>query len=165
MQSISRIAGTGYVVIGLFVGGLLCGSLSGCSTSGSSGGIFTISGTTSVATGDWDDVNAAVQAASQHREMAVLSESDPNPTTMEFNLLTVSSEPVTITVTRSSPPDASIRLSQEGPIAMTIEVKVGRFGDSKRERELIDDIRFRLGDLVGPFTTKPLPSSWGGWGN
>ncbi|MBX3390801.1 MAG: hypothetical protein KF691_15235 [Phycisphaeraceae bacterium] len=164
MPRISPIAASSFFVIGLF-SAFQGACLVGCSTSGGSKGFFTISGTTSVATGDWDDVNASVLAASQHREMTVLTESQPNPTTLEFDLLTVSSEPVTITVTRSSPPDPSIRLSQEGPIAMTLEVKVGRFGDSRRERELIDDIRFRLGDLVGPFTTKPLPSSWGGWGN
>lgn len=165
LPSISRIAADSFKVIGLLIGTVLIVAIGGCSTSGGGSGVFTISGTTSIATGDWDDVNAAVQAASQHREMAVLNESQPDPTTVEFNLVTVSSEPVTITVTRSNPPDPSIRLSQEGPIAMTIDVKVGRFGDSKRERELIDDIRFRLGDLIGPFTTKPLPSSWGGWGN
>jgi len=140
--------------------------LSGCSSSGSgASGLFTIHGTSSLATGDWADVNAAVLAAAQHREMVVESESQPDPKTLEFQLLTVRSEPVTVTVTRSSLPDQSIRISQEGPVAMNIEVKVGRFGDSKREQELIDDIRSRLGDLVGPFTTKPLPASWGGWGN
>lgn len=141
-------------------------TLAGCSSSGSGGsGLFTIQGTSSLATGDWADVNAAVLAAAQHREMVVESESQPDAKTLEFQLLTVRSEPVTVTVTRNSAADQSVRMSQEGPIALNIEVKVGRFGDSKRERELIDDIRSRLGDLVGPFTTKPLPASWGGWGN
>ncbi|MBL8874225.1 MAG: DUF3568 family protein [Phycisphaerae bacterium] len=149
------------VVIGLFLG-----SVGGCASSGGSGGgLFTIEGTSSMATGDWIDVNAAVLAAAQHRAMVVESESKPDETTLRFELLTVKSEQVTVNVTRSFPPDHSVRLSQEGPIAMSIEVKVGRFGDSKREQELIDDIRTRLGDLVGPFTTKPLPASWGGWGN
>jgi hypothetical protein len=149
------------LVIGLF--SLIAG---GCSSSGgSSRGFFSVEGTSSLATGDWADVNAAVLAAAQHREMVVETESQPDPKTLEFELLTVRSEPVTVIVTRDSLPDPSVRVSQEGPIAMDIEVKVGRFGDTKREQELIDDIRSRLGDLVGPFTTKPLPESWGGWGN
>lgn len=150
----------------LFVIGLLAVAGVGCSSSGGSGGgLFKVEGTSSVATGDWMDVNAAVLAAARHREMVVESETKPDETTLRFELLTVKSEQVTVTVTRSFPPDHSIRMSQEGPIALTIEVKVGRFGDSKREQELIDDIRARLGDLVGPFKTKPLPASWGGWGN
>ncbi|MBX3380702.1 MAG: DUF3568 family protein [Phycisphaeraceae bacterium] len=148
----------------IIVIGLSTSTLMGCSSSNTGGSLFTIEGTSSLATGDWNDVNAAVQAAAQHREMIVETESQPNPKTLQFSLLTVRSEPVTVTVTRTSAPDPSARLSQEGPIAMNIEVKVGRFGDSRRERELIDDIRSRLGDLVGPFTTKPLPESWGGWG-
>ncbi|MGH7243146.1 MAG: DUF3568 family protein [Phycisphaerales bacterium] len=145
--------------------GLLAIAGSGCSSSNSGGGgFFSVAGTTSVATGDWDDVNAAVLAAAQHREMVVESQSRPDLKTQQFKLLTVRSEPVTVTVSRSSIPDQSVRASQEGTVAMTIEVKVGMFGDTKREQELIDDIRSRLGDLVGPFTTKPLPESWGGWG-
>jgi len=154
------------LVHSLSVIGLISFILGGCSTSGGGErGLFTIQGTSSLATGDWDDVNAAVLAAAQHREMVVESESQPDPKTLVFDLLTVRSEPVTVTVTRNSLADPSVRMSQEGPIALNIEVKVGRFGDSKREQELIDDIRSRLGDLVGSFTTKPLPASWGGWGN
>jgi len=154
------------LVLGSFVIGLFLFTQTGCSSSGSGGsGLFTIQGTSSLATGDWADVNAAVLAAAQHREMVVETESQPDPKTLEFNLLTVRSEPVTVIVTRKSLADQSVRMSQEGPIALNIEVKVGRFGDSKREQELIDDIRTRLGDLVGSFTTKPLPASWGGWGN
>jgi len=161
MRRISRNVIHRAAVIGLT--SLVAG---GCSTSGGgASGLFTIQGTSSLATGDWADVNAAVLAAAQHREMVVESESQPDPKTLVFDLLTVRSEPVTVTVSRNSLADQSVRMSQEGPIALNIEVKVGRFGDSKREQELIDDIRSRLGDLVGSFTTKPLPASWGGWGN
>jgi len=161
MRRISRNVIHRAAVIGLT--SLVAG---GCSTSGGgASGLFTIQGTSSLATGDWADVNAAVLAAAQHREMVVESESQPDSKTLVFDLLTVRSEPVTVTVSRNSLADQSVRMSQEGPIALNIEVKVGRFGDSKREQELIDDIRSRLGDLVGSFTTKPLPASWGGWGN
>lgn len=162
MHQINRTRRLSFVVIGLILPHL---GLVGCASSGNSGGLFTIQGTSSLATGDWDDVNASVLAAAQHREMVVESESQPNPRTLKFDLMTVNGESVIITVTRNSAPDPSVRLSQEGPIPMEIEVKVGMFGDSKREQELIDDIRTRLGDLVGPFKTKPLPESWGGWGS
>ncbi|MFO0859326.1 MAG: hypothetical protein U0570_02130 [Phycisphaerales bacterium] len=159
MRPISQRVFISSIVIGLCAGGL-----SACSSSGSAG-LFTITGTTSLATGDWDDVNAAVLAAAQHREMAVVSQSQPDAKTLEYHLITVNSEPVTVIVTRDSLPNPDMRLSQEGPIALRIAVTVGRFGDSTKEREFIDDMRTRLGDLVGPFTTKPLPKSWGGWGN
>ena len=83
MRRISRIAVHLFIVIGLFP--LVAG---GCSTSGGgASGLFTIQGTSSLATGDWADVSAAVLAAAQHREMGVESESQPDPKTLGFDLL------------------------------------------------------------------------------
>lgn len=159
MTRITKSAFLLYCVIGLFA------NVSGCSSGSNSVDLFGPTGSTGIVTGDWDDVNAAVQAAAQHREMAVVSETKVDDRTIRYSLLTAKSEDVTVTISRDLAADPNVRLSQEGPIAIRVVVKVGMFGDTKRERELIDDIRTRLTDLTGAFKTAPLPKSWGGWGN
>lgn len=159
MTRIMKFAFLSTLVIGLSLG------VSGCSQGSSAADLFAPTGSTGIVTGDWDDVNAAVQAAAQHREMSVVSETKVDDRTIRYSLITAKSEDVTVTISRDLAVDPNVRLSQEGPIAIRVVVKVGMFGDTKRERDLIDDIRTRLSDLTGSFKTAPLPKSWGGWGS
>jgi hypothetical protein len=146
-------------VIGLLLAGVLGFGCAG--GSGSSGGIFTMQGSKVLVTGDWDDVDAAVRAAAGHREMVVETQStSPDGKTQTFELLTAKDERVEVVASRDFAADPAARLSMEGPIVIRLTVRVGTWGDSVREQELIDDIRSRLGDLIGPFKTQPLPSGW-----
>lgn len=135
------------------------GTFTGCST-GSAGGLFTIEGTTVRATGEWSDVDAAVMAAAGHRGVVVESVDTSDPKVFDYRLITAKQDDVSLVISRDAAPDPSQRLSQEGPIALRISCRVGTFGDSVLERDLIDDIRSRLGELTGAFTSKPLPSGW-----
>jgi len=143
----------------LSVGGLC--TLSGCSGSaGGRGGMFTIEGTTVRAMGEWSDIEAAVQAAAGHRGVVVESVDTTDPRTLDYRLITSKQDDVSLVISRDQAPDPSQRLSQEGPIPLRISCRVGAFGDSILERDLIDDVRSRLGELTGAFTSKPLPSGW-----
>ena len=152
------------VVLGLSAAilslGGLC-TLAGCSGSvGGRGGMFTIEGTAVRATGEWSDVDAAVMAAAGHRGVVVESVNTTDPTAFDYRLITSKQEDIALVITRDKAPDPTQRLSQEGPIPLRISCRVGTFGDSVLERDLIDNIRSRLGELTGAFTSKPLPSGW-----
>lgn len=155
----SNIVVLGLSAVILSLGGL--SALSGCSGSaGGRGGVFTVEGTTVRAMGEWSDIDAAVMAAAGHRGVVVESVDTTDPTTFDYRLITSRQEDVSLVITRDKAPDPTQRLSQEGPIPMRIACRVGSFGNSTLERDLIDDVRSRLGELTGAFTSKPLPSGW-----
>lgn len=122
--------------------------------------MFTIEGTNVRAMGEWSDVDAAVMAAAGHRGVVVERLDASDPKTFDYRLITSKQEEVSLVISRDQAPDPTQRLSQEGPIPLRIACRVGAFGDSTLERDLIDDIRSRLGELTGAFTSKPLPSGW-----
>lgn len=149
------------IVLGLSAAILSLGSLSGCSGSaGGRGGMFTVEGTKVRAMGEWSDIDAAVMAAAGHRGVVVESVDTSDPAVFDYRLITAKQEDVSLVISRDKAPDPSQRLSQEGPIPLRISCRVGTFGNSVLERDLIDDIRSRLGELTGAFTSKPLPSGW-----
>lgn len=152
---------TNILVLGLSAAFLMLGGLSGCSGSaGGRGGVFTIEGTNVRAMGEWSDIDAAVMAAAGHRGVIVESVDTSDPAFFDYRLITTKQDEVSLVISRDKAPDPTQRLSQEGPIPLRIACRVGTFGDSVLERDLIDDIRSRLGELTGAFTSKPLPSGW-----
>jgi len=95
-------------------------------------------------TADWNDLDAAADVAAQRTELVVLRTTSPDPCTRRYDLLSVSGEPGTLIVTRPHPCD--------GPgesIPLTIEATIGRFGDPRRERILLNAFTARLADLHG----------------
>lgn len=146
-------------VIGLSVAPL------SCSSTGGTDGLFAPTGTKGAVTGDWVDIDAAVLAATEKNQMAVVDHEQVNDTTLRFNILTAKSESGTIYASRDTAVDPKVRLSREGPIVIKLTVKVGMFGDTRREQQLIQDIGTRLSMLEGPFKTAPVPSNWTGWGS
>ena len=143
----------------LSVGGL-CTLGGGSGSAGGRGGMFAVEGTTVRAMGEWSDVDAAVMAAAGHRGVVVESVDTSDPKVFDYRLITTKQDEVSLVFVRDAAPDPTQRLSQEGPIPMRISCRVGAFGDSVLERDLIDDIRSRMGELTGAFTSKRLPSGW-----
>ncbi|MFG0286090.1 MAG: hypothetical protein ACF8R7_16860 [Phycisphaerales bacterium JB039] len=89
------------------------------------------------ASGDWDDVPAAIWTAAGQSELAV-EQIRPGPDRLEATLRTVRSEPVTVTALRG-----------EGG-AIELEAKWGRFGDGRQQAAaLVERIGRRLGQLEG----------------
>jgi hypothetical protein len=108
-----------------------------------------------VARGDWDDLDAAVEVACMRHEIALVTATDEPPDAADaaqrvrrrtFNLVTAGSEPVRIDA-------ASTGASDPGDIVLT--VRVGRFGDQRRERAIARTMTRRLRDLAG-VTVAPL---------
>ena len=91
------------------------------------------------ASGDWDDVTAAIWTAAGQHELAV-ERIEPRAERLEATLRTVRSEPVTVTALRGT--DGAIEL----------QATWGRFetGEAEAEAEaLLEDVRRRLGQLQG----------------
>lgn len=149
------------VAASLGAGALLvaAGGISGCSAGGGAGS-WSVAGTERAATGDWDDVDAAVRGAAAKNELIIEAADEPDALTRRYQILSARSESGEVVVTRGKPLDPSVRLSREGPVSLRIKARIGMFGDTTRERALIDDIRSRMGELVGAFKTAPLPSGW-----
>lgn len=107
-------------------------------------------GTTRVFTGDWNDVEASVQHAAGLSEMAVVAGAgfgiEPAevvgvPTKRcQFELVTGGDEPVLVRCWAKKTGD---------PREIEVFARVGEFGDTPRERRLLDLIGARLGELRG----------------
>ncbi len=104
-----------------------------------------------IARGDWDDLDAAVEVACMRHEIARVSAAD-EPTgdagsrRRVFTLVTAGSEPVSIQATGQG-------VTDPGDIVLT--VRVGHFGDERRERAIARTLSRRLRDLAG-VTVAPL---------
>lgn len=133
--------------------------LIGCSSSGG-GGSFLAPAERSLATGDWDDVRAAVEAGARAAEMAVVSSNESTDgRTKTYQLVTVTDEPARVVAhvrggAGMSGGKAWGAAGGAGPIE--ISASVGRFGDVQRERKLLKAIRQRLEQLSG-VDSAPLP--------
>jgi hypothetical protein len=124
---------------------------------------------------DWNDIDAAVDAAATHGEMGVLSR-NPGPTwggqggdqlRRSFHLKTVRDEPVLLEITRGVPPPQPAAGAEDphhamvvafsmpsqpdsdAPVLLDLCVKVGRFGHPEREQHLLRAIAHRLDQLKG----------------
>lgn len=107
-------------------------------------------GTVITADGDWDDLDAAIEAACAKTEHALVrrvafqlqpAEVIDIPTRRRaYDLVTVGGEPTHVTFVARQTGD---------PTPIEITAKVGRFGDAAREDTLLKVISARLTDLKG----------------
>jgi hypothetical protein len=91
---------------------------------------------------DWDDVHPAVSLMAQQVEMAMLDWSPGHrgvaaAREQRFELLTVGDEPAELVARR-----------EDGGV-IELSARVGRFGDARRERALVEVVARRLEDLAG----------------
>jgi len=85
---------------------------------------------------DWDDLQTAVDAGASKAQMTILrSEKDGNA--VVYHLVTVLDRPAVLRVEPGD--DGVVRLS----------ARVGRFGDPRREKELLEWVSRRLEELHG----------------
>lgn len=92
---------------------------------------------------DWNDVEAAVLAATGRVEMAFVSQAEA-PGRHVFELRTIRDEPAELVFT------CELGALPEGErIPIRIWCSVGRFGDSGREAQVLRAVAKRLGDLAG----------------
>ncbi|MDX2131149.1 MAG: hypothetical protein SFY69_03740 [Planctomycetota bacterium] len=106
------------------------------------------------ARGDWNDLDAAIEAALGPNELARVGAWSPSQAPSYFvhaprdteerertvELVTAGAETVIIRATRAAAGD---------PGAIELTVRVGRFGDEGRERAIARDIVARLEQLAG----------------
>jgi len=140
----------GVIQRGAVIGTLVCSLVqAGCSSSPFDSGWSTGSKATAIA--DWNDVDAAVSVASGKLSFSLESSETPDESTRRYRLLTVNDEPVDLEIVRGIGGAASASGSSKsfGPTTMTIQCRVGRFGDERKEEQFINAIRQRLGDLTG----------------
>jgi hypothetical protein len=93
--------------------------------------------TAAVVTGDFDDVESAMYAATVAAEVVDVAGSRPAPDKIRFELATLGGSPGWMIATRR--PDGLIELRSG----------IGRFGDVDRERRLIAAVAARLEELRG----------------
>lgn len=124
--------------------------LSGCGGGFPKRGAPTPSGTTAIVRGEWDDLDAAIEAMCGTTELALVGRvafqlqpaevADLSTRRRGYDLLTSADEPARITFAAQETGE---------PTAMVMTVRVGRFGDASREAAVIEAVRRRLADLEG----------------
>lgn len=125
-------------------------ALAGCSAPGPRPDPVVSPGTAIIAHGDWDDVDASVEAAVGRNEMAIVrrislelepAEAVDIPTRRRaFDLVTSDDQPARIKFVAKTTTD---------PGDIEVFARVGRFGDRAREESLLRAVRERLEDLAG----------------
>jgi hypothetical protein len=138
--------------------GVLGVGVAGCEMPSGEGRLLGASseGTQATAMADWDDIEAAMDVAISKLEMAVearpsreeLRSDQRGAECVEYKLVTIRDEPARVLFCRNKKLAWSDG-SAAGPEPITILVRVGRWGDSAREEELLKAIRARLNDLKG----------------
>lgn len=91
---------------------------------------------------DWDDVDAALEVALSRAQLAILSRSPDGPDRVTWRLLSVQDEPAHLTAVR--PPGAT-----QDPTDITLEARIGLFGDPRREEQFLKFMERRLNQLAG----------------
>ncbi len=92
----------------------------------------------SVATGDWDDIDAAVDAGVSAAEVAKVDvRSSADSLTRTYQLRTITDEPAWLIAQRT------------GVGRVSLGARVGRFGDPQREAGLLRAVAERLNALYG----------------
>lgn len=90
------------------------------------------------ASGDWDDVDAAMDVGVSAAEMAIVNSStSPDGSTRLYELRTVTDEPAWLKAQRG----------EDGRVSLG--ARVGRFGDAAREQKLVESVAARLKALYG----------------
>ena len=106
---------------------------------------------------DWDDAHPAVLAALSRCESAFAARAreggptDETATTLRYDLLTITEQPGTLTLSRAADP-------ADGPVTVHIEVRIGDAGDPRFERCIAEAIAIRLRQLRG---VGAAPLTWG----
>jgi hypothetical protein len=123
--------------------------VSGCSVSHAHKGVAPLD-TPREVVADWDDVDAAVEVALHHVQMAKDHEEvSPDELERRYYLVTITDEPALLTLRRKD--------IEDGPQMIMLEASVGRFGDPGREAGLVRAVRHRLKALAG-VTHAPVTS-------
>lgn len=126
----------------------------GCAGSGSAGPAPTIAGQIATTAGLVRDLDAAVRFAASKNDMVVVLITDHAGDVRAYEMKSVRDEPVAVQVTGVIPTPGEPRQAAN----LTMTAKVGRFGDSRREQQLLADIRARLATTgADPFGTRPHP--------
>lgn len=141
----SRIRTLGMVAL---LGGLGWG-FGGCQAG--PGGPAYVEGSSTIVTGDWDDVEAAVLVAVPRHELAVVSAHAPDDQTRQWVLVDMRDRQGLLTVQRKSLSAAG----DWGPSPLTITCRIGPWGDSEQERALIRTLQDRLMQLDGKDVARP----------
>jgi hypothetical protein len=101
---------------------------------------------------DYDDIDAAVGVAAGKNEMAVVWANGVTDSPRRFYLRTVRDEPVYLFIGRQPsfdrPPARDPKAPDPGE-HLLMRCTVGRFGDERREEDLLDAVRKRLDELHG----------------
>ena len=142
-------------VLGLALWGcvLACGA---CSGGGSAGGIGVdrvVEGESGRSEAEWEDLTAAVRYVTDRNEMAVVSvaagsfERDGvGYRVRTYSIVTARDEPVWVRF--EAPSEGAMRLRElAASRPSSVVVRVGRFGDDRRESELLGSILDRLDAL------------------
>ena len=115
--------------------------MGGCAGSGGSSRSETDTSLAGVPTeravaGDWDDLDAALEAEAESAEVAVMR-SRRGPDRVVYALVSIEGKPGELIAVRG----------EEG--RLTLSARIGRFGDSEREARLLRAVAGRLGRLRG----------------
>ena len=97
---------------------------------------------TATVTGDWDDVDAAVETAAGQSEMAELLVEAVSDRERVYTLRTIRDETAKLVVRRG--PGAGVN-----GVPIQLEARVGAFGDASQEQRLLRAMTRRLEDLKG----------------
>ncbi|HLP83077.1 MAG TPA: hypothetical protein VK157_01900 [Phycisphaerales bacterium] len=127
-------------------------ALGGCSGTGWAQLGGASSGTTVQAIGDWNDLDAALEVSVPKVELALehveLASDERGRTQRVWTLRGIRDESATVSATAGESGDDR-ELKRAGTIPITLNASVGRFGDSVREKKLLDMMKQRLGKLAG----------------
>lgn len=94
-----------------------------------------------IVTADWNDIDAAVSAASESAEVAVLQRTTPSDATVRFELTSIGDEPGWL---------VARRIGREGTSdVIELSASIGLFPDRERELVLIAGVSARLRRLAG----------------
>ncbi|MBK7406185.1 MAG: hypothetical protein IPJ41_16665 [Phycisphaerales bacterium] len=95
------------------------------------------------ASGDWDDISAAVAVSLSVSELVLVATESPDAGHRVYRLRSARDEPGVLVVERLSPAD------EGDPVLLRLSCSVGRFGDPARERAVLERVSTRLGQLRG----------------
>lgn len=96
-----------------------------------------------VVKGDWNDVGAALAVGSGKLYLAITDARQIDENEVEYDFVDVIDQPGFFTARRNPGPDSP------EPEYIELGASIGRFGDETRERELLEAVAKRLGDLAG----------------
>ncbi|MEK6702394.1 MAG: hypothetical protein AABZ53_09035 [Planctomycetota bacterium] len=96
-----------------------------------------------VVKGDWNDVGAAVAVGIGALYLSITDARQIDENEVEYDFVDVIDQPGFFTARRNPGPEST------APEYIELGASIGRFGDEKREREFLEAVARRLGDLAG----------------